>query len=109
MDDEYENQAPDKTGIYTLKLYVAGQTGKCQAALANLRKICKEQLDGKCRIEVVDLLERPALAKPNQIVAIPTLVRELPASERRVVGDLSDTQRVLSGLDLHPAGQANAI
>jgi circadian clock protein KaiB len=93
-----------KPAVYALKLYVAGRTGKCQTALINLRMICKEQLAGKCSIEVVDLLESPALAKGNQIVAIPTLVRELATSDRRVVGDLSDTRRVLAGLDLHPSG-----
>lgn len=100
---------PAEAEVYTLKLYVAGRSSRSQAALANLRKICKEKLAGRCQIEVVDLLESPGLAKINQIVAIPTLVRELPASEMRVVGDLSDTERVFLGLDLHMVGKANAL
>lgn len=108
MDDrdlDRTEAALSVASVYNLKLYVAGHSGKCQTALSNLKKICNEQLAGKCRIEVVDLLDSPTLARDNQIIAIPTLVRRLPTSERRVVGDLSNTKRVLSGLDLRPSGK----
>ena len=103
MDDEGQLKSKKdetETEVYTLKLYVAGRTKNCLAAYVNLRNICKERLAGKCRIEVVDLWEKPSLAKDNQIVAIPTLVRKDLTSEWRVVGDLSNTERVLSSLDL---------
>lgn len=109
MDDRESDTAEvaqSAASVYNLKLYVAGQTGKSQAALSNLRRICKEQLAGNCHIDVVDLQKSPALARVNQIIAIPTLVRALPTSERRVVGDLSDTRLVLAGLDLRPAVKA---
>ena len=83
-----------------LTLYVAGQTPKSVAALANLRRICAEHLDGRYRIHVVDLLKDPELARAHQIVAIPTLVRGIPQPLRRIIGDLSSTERVLVGLDL---------
>jgi circadian clock protein KaiB len=85
---------------WQLRLYVAGQTPRSVAALANLRTICEEHLAGKYSIEVVDLLERPQLAKGEQIVAIPTLVRQLPEPVRKIIGDLSNRERVLIGLDL---------
>ena len=88
--------------IMTLRLYVAGQTPKSVAALANLRRICEEHLAGEYTIEVVDLLENPQLAQGDQIVAIPTLVRKLPEPMRKIIGDLSNTERVLVGLDLRP-------
>ena len=87
---------------WELRLYVAGQTPKSVAALANLRRICEEHLAGEYTIEVVDLLENPQLAQGDQIVAIPTLVRKLPAPMRKIIGDLSNTERVLVGLDLCP-------
>lgn len=87
---------------WQLRLYVAGETSRSAAALANLRKICQEHLAGKYSIEVIDLLERPQLAKGEQIVAIPTLVRQLPEPVRKIIGDLSDRERVLIGLDLRP-------
>jgi circadian clock protein KaiB len=87
---------------WQLRLYVAGETSRSAAALANLRKICQEHLAGKYSIEVIDLLERPQLAKGEQIVAIPTLVRQLPEPVRKIIGDLSDRDRVLIGLDLRP-------
>ena len=83
-----------------LRLYVAGQTPKSLAAFANLRRICETHLAGRYEIEVVDLLERPALARGDEIVAIPTLVRKLPEPITKVIGDLSDTERVLVGLQL---------
>ena len=87
---------------YTLRLYVAGQTPKSMIAFANLKKICEEHLKGQYTIEVVDLLENPTLASGDQILAIPTLVRKLPKPVRKIIGDLSNTERVLIGLDLLP-------
>ncbi len=83
-------------------MYVAGQTPKSLAAFENLKKICEEHLKGRYRIEVLDLLEHPQLAKGDQIIALPTLVRKLPPPMRKIIGDLSDTERVLVGLDLRP-------
>jgi KaiB domain. len=85
-----------------LRLYVAGQTPKALTAFSNLKKICEEHLAGKYRIEVVDLLENPQLSRGDQIVALPTLVRKLPPPMRKIIGDLSNTERVLVGLDLRP-------
>jgi circadian clock protein KaiB len=85
---------------YLLRLYVAGQTPKCMTAFVNLKKICEEHLAGKYEIEVIDLLENPTLASGDQILAIPTLVRKLPEPARKIIGDLSNTERVLIGLDL---------
>jgi len=88
---------------WVLRLYVAGQTPKSITAFANLRRICEEHLAGQYRIEVIDLLENPQLAAGDQIIAIPTLVRKLPPPMRKIIGDLSNTERVLVGLDLRPA------
>ncbi len=85
---------------YNLRLYVAGQTSKSLTAFANLKNICEEHLEGRYHIEVIDLLENPQLAKGDQILAIPTLVRKLPEPIRKIIGDLSNTERVLVGLDL---------
>jgi circadian clock protein KaiB len=93
----------NKNSKYQLKLYVAGQTPKSIRAFANLKKICEEYLKGRYTIEVVDLLVNPQLAKGDQILAIPTLVRKLPEPIRKIIGDLSDTQRVLVGLNIIPA------
>ncbi len=92
---------PDK--IWRLRLYVAGQTPKSLAAFSNLKQICEEHLAGRYRIEVIDLLENPRLAKDDQILAIPTLVRKLPQPLRKIIGDLSNTERVLVGLQLRPS------
>ncbi len=89
--------------VWVLRLYVAGQTPKSLAAFANLKKICEEHLSGKYRIEVIDLLEHPQLARGDQIVAVPTLVRQLPPPLRKIIGDLSNTEKVLVGLDIKPA------
>ena len=89
---------------YILRLYVAGQTRKSLTAFANLKKLCEEHLKGKYKIEVIDLLEHPQLAKGDQILAIPTLVRRLPPPIKKIIGDLSNTERVLVGLDLRPEG-----
>lgn len=86
--------------IWNLRLYVAGQTQKSITAFANLKKICEEHLAGKYRIEVIDLLKNPRLAKGDQIIAIPTLVRKLPEPIKKIIGDLADTERVLVGLDI---------
>jgi circadian clock protein KaiB len=85
-----------------LRLYVAGQTPKSLAAFANLRRICEEHLEGKYSIEVVDLLVHPQLAKGDQILAIPTLIRKFPEPIKKIIGDLSNTERVLVGLDVKP-------
>ncbi len=86
--------------VWNLRLYVAGQTPKSLAAFANLKKICEENLKGRYKIEVIDLLENPKLANGDQILAIPTLVRKLPPPVKKIIGDLSNTLRVLVGLDL---------
>jgi circadian clock protein KaiB len=87
---------------WALRLYVAGQTPKCMTAFANLKKICEDHLAGKYHIEIIDLLKDPKLAQGDQILAIPTLVRKLPEPVRKIIGDLSNTERVLVGLDLRP-------
>jgi len=89
-------------GLYNLRLYVAGQTPKSITALANLKKICEEHLVGRYQIEVIDLLEHPQLAAGDQILAVPTLVRRLPEPLKRIIGTLSNLERVLVGLDLRP-------
>lgn len=88
--------------LWELRLYIAGQTAKSLAAFANLERICEERLKGKYRIEVIDLLVNPSLARGDQILAVPTLVRKLPAPVKKIIGDLSNTERVLVGLDLRP-------
>jgi len=88
--------------VWILKLYVAGQTPKSLTALANLKKICEEHLSGKYFIEVIDILANPLLAKEQQILAVPTLVRQLPQPIRRLIGNLANTERVLVGLDIQP-------
>src|SRR5271154_7078482 len=85
---------------WQLRLYVAGQTPRSVTAFANLKRLCEEHLAGKFEIEVIDLIENPRLAREDQIVAIPTLVRKLPEPIRKVIGDLSDTERTLVGLQL---------
>jgi len=89
--------------VWQLRLYVAGQTPKSITAFANLKKICEAHLPGRYVIEVVDLLQQPQLAAGDQIVAIPTLVRKLPQPLRKIVGDLSNTEKALVGLQLRPA------
>jgi circadian clock protein KaiB len=86
--------------IWNLRLYVAGQTPKSITAFANLKKICEEHLEGKYSIEVIDLLKNPQLAKGDQIVAIPTLVRKLPEPLKKIIGDLANTEHVMVGLDI---------
>ncbi len=93
---------PPSNDNYELRLYVAGQTPRSLEAFANLKKICEEYLQGRYTIEVIDLLENPKLAAGDKILAIPTLVRKLPEPIRKIIGTLSDTERVLIGLDLRP-------
>lgn len=93
---------------FNLRLYVAGQTPKALRAFVNLRKICDEHLAGRYRIEVIDLLENPTLGRGDQILALPTLVRRLPEPIKKIIGDLSDTERVLVGLDLRPRKAGSA-
>ena len=93
-------QNSQKPQVWKLRLYVAGQTPKSIRAFANLKELCEAHLKGRYQIEVVDLLERPQLARGDQIVAIPTLVRKLPPPVRKIIGDLSSTERVLVGLDV---------
>ncbi|MDU0955148.1 MAG: circadian clock KaiB family protein [Bradyrhizobium sp.] len=95
--------APMEQDGYNLRLYVAGQTPKSLAALANLKKLCETQLPGRYTIEVIDLMKDPALAQRDQIVAIPTLIRQLPEPLKRIIGDLSNAEKVLVGLDIAPS------
>ena len=96
----HPKQRRQKPVVWELRLYVVGQTPKSIRAIANLKMICEEHLKGRYKIEVIDLLKHPQLARGDQIVAIPTLVRRLPPSVRKFVGDLSNTEEVLVGLDL---------
>jgi circadian clock protein KaiB len=89
---------------YNLRLYVAGQTPKSIAAIANLKKLCETHLPGRYSIDIVDLMQNPSLAQRDQIVAIPTLIRQLPEPIKRIIGDLSNTERVLLGLDIDEIG-----
>lgn len=94
---------PDGEDVqFDLRLYVAGQTPKSVRAVENLRRVCEEHLAGRYRVEVIDLLEDPRLARGDEIIAVPTLVRKLPEPIRKIIGDLSDTERVLVGLQLRP-------
>jgi circadian clock protein KaiB len=86
--------------VYQLRLYVAGRTPKSVLAFANLKQICAEHLSGRCQVEIIDLRQDPQLAHGDQILAVPTLVRRLPEPIKKIIGDLSNTQRVLVGLDL---------
>lgn len=90
---------------WELRLYIAGETAKCIAAFRNLEKLCEEHLKGRYHIEVIDLLKNPQLARGDQILAIPTLVRKLPTPIKKIIGDLSNEERVLVGLDLRPVAR----
>ena len=105
IDDASDESPQDYAGLasgesYNLRLYVAGQTPKSLSAIANLQRLCEDHLAGRYVIEVIDLLKTPQLAEGDQIVAVPTLVRHLPPPLKRIIGTLSDTERVLVGLDL---------
>ena len=95
---------PFKRPLWELRLYVAGMTPTSIRAFENLKRLCEEHMHGAYKIQVVDLLERPMLARGDQIIAVPTLVRRLPTPVKKIVGDLSNTERVLVGLDIRPAG-----
>lgn len=95
-------QASEELNRWNLRLYVAGQTPRSVTAFKNLKSICEEYLKGQYHIEVIDLMENPTLARGDQILAVPTLVRKLPQPIRKIIGDLSNTDRVLVGLDIQP-------
>ena len=102
-DRQTHDGAPDDDlEHYHLRLYVAGQTAKSLTALGNLRRVCEEHLAGRYDIEVIDLIKNPKLAAGDQILAVPTLVRKLPEPLKRIIGDLSNTEKVLVGLDIRP-------
>ena len=94
--------APAKVEVFKLRLFVAGETAKSCRAIANLKVLCEQHLKGRYQIEVIDILENPHLARGNQIVAVPTLEIKLPQEVRKIIGDLSNTDRVLVGLALQP-------
>ncbi|AMJ66610.1 circadian clock KaiB family protein [Hymenobacter sp. PAMC 26628] len=102
METREDLAPPADNKKWELRLYVAGQTAKSAAALANLRRYCAEYMEGSYSLEVIDLLLHPQLAEGDQILAIPTLVRKVPAPLRRIIGDLSNEERVLVGLDIRP-------
>jgi circadian clock protein KaiB len=97
-----QERDPNTPMAFELRLYVAGQSAKSRTAFANLRRICESHLAGQYRIEIIDLLETPQLAAGDQIFALPTLVRRLPEPIKKIIGDLSNEERVLVGLDIHP-------
>jgi circadian clock protein KaiB len=101
-----KKQTHNEPDIWELRLYVAGQTPRSITAFSNLKRICEEHLAGKYRIEIIDLLEKPQLAKGDQILAIPTLVKKLPEPVNKIIGDLSNIEKVLVGLDLKPLKKA---
>jgi circadian clock protein KaiB len=98
LPDERPAEPPDD--LWEFKLYVAGHTPRSVTAIANLKALCEEHMPGRYKIEIIDLIERPELARSDQVVAIPTLVRKLPVPIRRIIGDLSNTERVLVGLQV---------
>ncbi len=104
-DESMLDAASSDDDTWQLRLYVAGKTANCLKAFANLKRVCEENLAGRYEIEVIDLLENPRLAAGDEIVAIPTLVRKLPTPVRKIIGNLSDTERVLVGLQLRPRGR----
>lgn len=99
---------PPRPDQWNLRLYVAGQTPRSLTAFANLKRLCEEHLAGRYHIEVIDLLKAPQLAQGDQIVALPTLVRKLPEPIKRVIGDLSNLERVMVGMDLRPVDDGAA-
>jgi circadian clock protein KaiB len=100
--DEPDVVAPGAADLWQLRLYVAGQSPKSLHALVNLKRLCEKHLAGRYEIEIVDLVANPSLARTDDILAIPTLVRRVPMPLRKIIGDLSDTERVLVGLQIHP-------
>lgn len=104
---EWGSEQDLSSDVCELRLYVAGQTPKSLTAFANLKRICEEHMAGRYTIEVIDLLKNPRLAQGDQILAIPTLVRKLPVPVRKLIGDLSNTERVLVGLDIRPLARSH--
>jgi circadian clock protein KaiB len=104
--DEPSADPDTDAGHYKLRLYVAGQTAKSLTAMKNLTRFCEQHLAGRYEIEVIDLVKNPQLAAGDQILAIPTLVRRLPSPLKRIIGDLSNTDKVLVGLDIRPKDEA---
>jgi circadian clock protein KaiB len=102
--NEADEATENNEDFWELRLYVAGQTPNCVKAFTNLKKICENELKGRYKIEVIDLLENPTLAKGDQIIAIPTLVRKLPVPVKKIIGSLQNTERVMVGLDLRKQG-----
>ena len=102
-----KSPASARQAEWQLRLYVAGKTPKCTAALQNLREVCEAHLPGRYEIEVIDLLVNPRLAAGDQILAVPTLVRKFPEPIRKIIGDLSNSERVLVGLDVQPVRKAS--
>ena len=102
LESGWDRAVAEQEEIWYLRLYVAGQSPKSLRAFANLTTLCEEHLAGRYEIEVIDLVDDPSLARSDDILAIPTLVRRLPAPQRRIIGDLSNTERVLVGLRLEP-------
>jgi circadian clock protein KaiB len=101
--ESLHEETPPEAEHFVLRLYIAGQTPKCMRAFTNLKRICEEHLANRYRIEIIDLLQNPQLAQGDQILAVPTLVRHLPEPVKKIIGDLSNTERVLVGLDLRRA------
>jgi len=103
--ENIESLSPNETDVWTLTLYVAGQTPKSMAAFSNLKRICETHLDGRYAIEVIDLIKHPELAREHQILALPTVVRRLPIPMRKLIGDLSNTEKTLVAMDIRPRTQ----
>jgi circadian clock protein KaiB len=102
---EFNQEYPPDSEIWLLQLYIAGQTPKSLTAISNLKKICEDYLCGKYQIEVIDLVEHPHLARQEQILAVPTLIRKLPPPIKQIIGDLSNTEKVLIGLSIKTLNQ----
>lgn len=98
--DNQKNLEPDKPKLWELRLYVAGHTPKAITAFTNLKKICEQYLDGQYKIEIIDLLDNPQLAQQDKIFALPTLVRKIPRPFKQIIGDLSNPEKILVGLEL---------
>jgi circadian clock protein KaiB len=107
LDEHLAEAAARDEGSYVLRLYVTGQTPRSLRAIENIKQICETHLKGRYDLEVIDIYKRPSLAKGERVIAAPTLVKSLPAPIRRIVGDLSDTEKVLFGLDLVPMPSSN--
>ncbi len=101
-------KGPSEKGRYVLRLYVTGSTIRSARAILNLKRICEEHLEGRYELEVIDICQEPTLARGDQIIAAPTLIKEIPAPMRRLIGDLSDTEKVLLGLDVRRRDEVRA-